>query len=59
MLKKQTNNDLKHSNDSWNVNFKKFTNNNNKIIGLNMNKVYGPIAHIIFTYHNYLLDANK
>lgn len=24
-----------------------------------MNKVYGPIAHIICTYHNSLLDCNK
>lgn len=47
---------MKHHTDSWNVNFNKFRKAN---IQLSMNKVYGPIAHIICTYHNSLIDCNK
>lgn len=56
MLKKDTNSDLKHSSDSWNVNFSKFR---KASLDVSMGKVYGPIAHIICTYHNSLLDCNK
>lgn len=47
---------MKHQTDSWNVNFSKFR---KATIQQNMNKVYGPIAHIICTYHNSLIDCNK
>lgn len=56
LLKKDVNNDMKHQTDSWNVNFAKFRKAN---LHQSMNKVYGPIAHIVCTYHNSLIESNK
>jgi hypothetical protein len=87
MDKKTKNYDLKHHNDSWNVNYWKYgrigdgldemsfvmkdasnfitcrsldyKNREFKNLLIDLPKVYGPIAHIICNYHNFLLDANK